>query len=43
MITTIQLHDKVKKALNKLKKTDKESYEEIIVKMRHTIKNKNNF
>ena len=32
MITTIQLHEEVKKDLDKLK-TDKETYEEVIIKM----------
>ena len=33
MITTIQLREKVKKALDSLKETEKETYEEVIVKM----------
>jgi predicted CopG family antitoxin len=37
MITTIQLNDDVKKALNRMKETGKETYEEIIVKMMQTI------
>ena len=32
MITTIQIHENVKKALDKLKE-DKESYEEVILKL----------
>ena len=32
MITTIQVHEKVKKALDKLKE-EKESYEEVILKL----------
>jgi ribosomal protein L18E len=33
MVTTIQLNEKVKKALSRLRETGKETYEEIIVKM----------
>ena len=33
MITSIQIHEKVKKELDSLKENSKESYEEIIVKM----------
>jgi|GEM_PF-1897067 len=37
MITSIQIHDNVKKQLDQLKETSKESYEEIIIKMIHAI------
>jgi predicted CopG family antitoxin len=40
MITTIQLHADVKEALNRMKKTPRESYEDIIVRMMKMI-NKN--
>ncbi len=33
MITTIQLNNNVKKALNRMKEKSNESYEEVIVKM----------
>lgn len=33
MITTIQLNENVKKPLDRMKETDKETYEEVIVKM----------
>ncbi len=33
MVTTIQLNENVKKSLDRLKETGKETYEEIIVKM----------
>ncbi len=33
MITSIQLHDKVKTALDKLKEKNSETYEEVIAKM----------
>ena len=33
MITTIQLNENVKKSLEKMKETGKETYEEIIVRM----------
>lgn len=33
MITTIQIHENIKNALESLKETPKESYEEVIVKM----------
>ena len=37
MITSIQIHEKVKSALDKLKEKEKESYEEVIVKMMQKI------
>jgi len=37
MITTIQLNENVKNALNQMKETKRESYEEVIVKMMHLI------
>lgn len=37
MVTTIQLHENVKKSLDRMKETGKESYEEIIVKMIGTL------
>lgn len=37
MITTIQINSDVKNALNKMKDSSKESYEEIIVKMIHFV------
>ena len=37
MITTIQLNHEVKEALNRMKETGKESYEEIILKMMQII------
>ncbi len=33
MVTTIQINENVKKSLEKMKETGKETYEEIIVKM----------
>ncbi len=33
MVTTIQLNENVKKSLDRMKKTEKETYEEVIVKM----------
>ena len=33
MITTIQLNENVKRALDRMKETGKETYEEVIVKM----------
>ena len=33
MITTIQIHENVKRALERLKEKERESYEEIIVKL----------
>lgn len=37
MITTIQINHEVKEALNQMKETGKESYEEIILKMMQII------
>lgn len=37
MVTTIQLNENVKKSLDRMKETGKETYEEIIVKMMRTI------
>jgi len=37
MISTIQLNKSVKEALDRLKETSKESYEEVIVAMMHYI------
>lgn len=37
MVTTIQLRDDVKEALNKMKKNNRESYEDIIVRMMQII------
>ncbi|HLD15078.1 MAG TPA: hypothetical protein VJB94_00670 [Candidatus Nanoarchaeia archaeon] len=33
MITTIQVHDELKKSLEKLKQSKKDSYEEVIVRL----------
>ena len=41
MITSIQIHEKVKKELDSLKENSKETYEDVIVKMMKSIeKNK---
>jgi len=41
MITSIQIHEKVKKDLDSLKESSKETYEDVIVKMMKSIeKNK---
>ena len=41
MITSIQIHEKVKKELDSLKESSKETYEDVIVKMMKSIeKNK---
>ena len=37
MVTTIQLNENIKKALDKMKETRRETYEDVIVKMMHTI------
>jgi predicted CopG family antitoxin len=37
MITTIQLNKEVKKALDRMKQTGKESYEEVIINMMNII------
>ena len=37
MVTTIQLHEDVKKALERMKEKGNESYEEVIVKMMDTL------
>lgn len=37
MITTIQLNENVKKALDRMKEKDKETYEKVIVKMMNQI------
>ncbi len=37
MITTIQLSEKIKMALSKMKKNNRETYEEVIVRMIKTI------
>ncbi|MBU0962854.1 MAG: hypothetical protein KKD48_03030 [Nanoarchaeota archaeon] len=37
MVTTIQLRENVKDALDKMKETGKETYEEVIVKMMNNI------
>ncbi|MDP6294132.1 MAG: hypothetical protein QF486_06330 [Candidatus Woesearchaeota archaeon] len=39
MITTIQVHDTTKKALDKNKQSPKESYEEVIIKMMLKLRN----
>lgn len=40
MITTIQLNENVKRALDRMKETGKETYEDVIVKMMRTIDEK---
>ncbi|MBS3149132.1 hypothetical protein J4455_00355 [Candidatus Woesearchaeota archaeon] len=41
MITSIQIHEKVKKELDSLKESSKETYEDVIVKMMKSVeKNK---
>ena len=37
MITTIQLNQKVKEALNRMKENERETYEEIILKIIHAV------
>jgi len=37
MITTIQLNHKVKEALNRMKEDERETYEEIILKIIHAV------
>lgn len=37
MITSIQIHEKVKKELDTLKEIDKESYEEVIARLIETV------
>lgn len=37
MITSIQIHEKVKKELDTLKEMDKESYEEVITRLIETV------
>ena len=40
MITTIQLNENVKKALDRIKETNKETYEKVIVRMMKQIEEK---